>query len=72
VCWKTAEAFLTSIPFIETMFHILWIVSNACYIPMFLGIIAYMLFHMTDEKNIETLMDRGFTEDQARWRTKRK
>jgi len=54
------------------MFHILWIVSNACYIPMFLGIIAYMLFHMTDEKNIETLMDRGFTEDQARWRTKRK
>jgi len=72
VCWKTAESFLTAVPFLEILFHVLWIISNACYIPMFLGVIAYMLFHMTDEKNIETLMDRGFTEDQARWRTKRK
>ena len=39
---------------------------------MFLFVLVYSLLHMTDEKNIETLMNRGFTEDQARWRTKTK
>ena len=72
VCWKTAEMFLTSIPFIELIFKVLYIVSTAGYFPMFGFVLVYSLLHMTDEKNIETLMDRGFTEDQARWRTKRK
>jgi len=71
VCWKMAEMFLTSIPFIETLFRILFVVSTAGYFPMFLFILIYSLMHMTDENNIQTLMDRGFTEDQARWRTKR-
>lgn len=72
VCWKMGAMFLTSIPFIETIFKILYIISNIGYFPMFLFVIIYSLLHMTDEKNIETLMDRGFTEDQARWRSKRK
>lgn len=72
VCWKTAEMFLTSIPFIEIIFRVLYVVSTAGYFPMFLFVLVYTLLHMTDEKNIETLMNRGFTEDQARWRTKKK
>ena len=72
VCWKTAEMFLTAIPFIETIFRVLYIVSTAGYFPMFLFVLVYTLLHMTDEKNIETLMNRGFTEDQARLRTKKK
>jgi len=72
VCWKTAEMFLTAIPFLEIVFRVLYVVSTAGYFPMFLFVLVYSLLHMTDEKNIETLMNRGFTEDQARWRTKTK
>jgi len=72
VCWKTAEMFLTAIPFIETIFRVLYVVSSAGYFPMFGFILVYSLLHMTDQKNIETLMNRGFTEDQAKWRTKTK
>jgi hypothetical protein len=71
VCWKTTEAFLTAVPFIETAFRILYIVSNVGYFPMFISIVVYMLMHITDEKTIETMMTRGFTEDQARAKTKR-
>jgi len=70
VCWKTAEMFLTAIPFLEIVFRVLYIVSNAGYFPMFGFVLVYSLLHMTDQKNIETLMNRGFTEDQAKWRTK--
>ena len=72
VCWKTAEMFLTAIPFLEIVFRVLYVVSTAGYFPMFLFVLVYSLLHMTDEKNIQTLMNRGFTEDQARLRTKRK
>ena len=68
VSWKIAELFLTSVPFIETIFRILYISSNVIYLPFFLGIVVVYLLHMTNEKNIKTLMNRGFTEDQARWR----
>ncbi len=72
VCWKIAEMFLTSVPFIETIFRILYISSNVIYLPFFLGIVVVYLLHMTNEKNIETLMNRGFSEDQARWRAGKK
>jgi hypothetical protein len=72
ICWKTAEMFLTSVPFIETIFKILYMVSTAGYFPMILFVLIYSLLHMTDQKNIETLMNRGFTEDQARWRLGKK
>ncbi len=72
VCWKIAEMFLTSVPFIETIFRILYISSNVIYLPFFLGIVVVYLLHMTDEKNIETLMNRGFSEEQARWRAGKK
>jgi len=71
ICWKSAELFLTSIPFIETIFKVLYIASTAGYIPMFLLVIVYYLLHMTDQANIETLMRRGFTEDQARYRSRK-
>ena len=72
VCWKMAELFLTSVPFIEILFKVLYITSTVGYFPMFLFVFVYSMLHMTDEKNINTLMDRGFTEDQAIRQTKRR
>lgn len=71
VCWKVSEMFLISMPFLEVIFKVLYMVSTIGYFPMFLVILVYFLLHMTDQKNIETLMKRGFTEDQARFRNKR-
>ena len=71
VCWKVAEMFLVSMPFLEVIFRILYTISTIGYFPMFLFILGYSLLHMTDEKNIKTLMNRGFTEDQARYRSRR-
>ena len=71
VCWKISEMFLISMPFLESIFRVLYVVSMVGYFPMFLFVLIYSLLHMTDQKNIETLMKRGFTEDQARFKSKR-
>jgi len=70
-CWKTSEAFLTAVPFLGTLFHILFVASTAGYFPFFLGIIIYFLFDMFNEKSIETLMKRGYSEEEARSRNRR-
>jgi len=66
MCWKSAELFLTSIPFIEIVFKILYIVSNIAYFPVFLLLVTYLLIKLTDEKNINTLVARGYDEDLAK------
>jgi len=71
VCWKVAESFLVSMPFLEVIFKVLYKISTIGYFPMFLFVLVYSLLHMTDEKNIKTLMNRGFTEEQARYRSRR-
>ena len=65
MCWKLAEMFLTSIPFIEVILKVLYISSNVGYFPVFLGLVIYLLIKITDEKNINKLVDRGYDKDLA-------
>ena len=65
MCWKLAEMFLTSIPFTEPVFKVLNIASTAGYLPVFLGLVGYLLFKMTDENNINKLKGRGYDKDLA-------
>ncbi len=66
MCWKLAELFLTSVPYITPVFKVLYISSNAGYFVVFLSLAAYLLFKSTDEKQLKTLMARGYDEDTAR------
>ncbi len=66
MCWKLAELFLTSVPFIEPVFKVLYIASNVGYFPVFLSLVAYLLVKLTDEKNLKTLTGRGYDEETAR------
>ena len=70
-CWKTSEAFLTAVPFLGTLFHVLFITSTAGYFPFFLGLIIYFLLDMFNEKSINTLIGRGYSEEEARTRVGR-
>jgi len=65
MCWKLAEMFLTSIPFIEPVFKVLYIASNVGYFPVFIGLVIYLLIKVTDENNINKLVDRGYDKDLA-------
>jgi len=65
MCWKLAEMFLTSIPFIEPLFKVLYITSNVGYFPVFLGLVVYLLIKVTDENNINKLVGRGYDKDLA-------
>jgi len=66
MCWKSAEMFLTSIPFIEIVFRVLYITSNVGYFPVFIGLVTYLLIKLTDEKNMNTLVGRGYDQDLAK------
>ncbi len=66
MCWKLAELFLTSVPFIEPVFRVLYIASNVGYFVMFLALVSYLLFKLTDEKTMKTLVARGYDEDSAK------
>lgn len=66
VCWKLSELFLTAIPFLTPVFKVLYIASTAGYFPFFLFLVLYYIVYSVNEKRIKQMMNRGFTEDQAR------
>jgi len=72
VGWKIFSLFITTIPSIGTALHSLWIVSNIVWIPFILGQVAFLLLKATDEAHITSLMKKGYTQDEAQTRVKRK
>jgi len=66
MCWKSAELFLTSVPFIEPVFKVLYISTNVGYFPVFISLVMYLLIKLADEKSIKTLTGRGYDDETAK------
>ena len=66
VSWTLADMFLTSVPYIVSIFKVLYIATTAGYFPFFLAMFVYVFVSIANEKNIKTLVGRGYSEDNAR------
>ena len=64
--WQMADNFLTSIPFISTILHIVWLLLMIGFFP-FIIIISFELFlKMLEQKEVDRYMKRGYDETSAR------
>jgi len=70
IAWNMAVDFMTSAPFVVAMFRILFFVMIAGTFPLLIGAFAYYFFMLFKIKEIERLMGKGFTMDEARRRTR--
>jgi hypothetical protein len=70
ISWNMATDFLLSAPFIAEMFRILFWVLIAGAFPLLIGAFAWYFIMLFQIKEIQRLMDKGFSEDEARRRMK--
>ena len=70
IAWNMAVDFMTSAPFLIEMFRILFFVLIIGAFPLLLGAFAYYFFMLFKIKEIERLMGKGFSEQEARRRTR--
>lgn len=71
VSWKLSESFLTSIPFLEIFFRILWFLSTIIMFPFFIIMFLYLMVSMTNSWNEKRLRKRGYSDEQILRRRKR-
>lgn len=71
ISWNMANDFLFSAPFITDMFRILFIVLVVGAFPLLIGAFVWYLIMLFKIKEIERLMTKGFSEDEARRRSSR-
>jgi hypothetical protein len=69
IAWNMANDFLLSAPFIVEMFRILFFVLIIGAFPLLIGAFAWYFIMLFKIKEIERLMGKGFSEDEARRRT---
>lgn len=67
--WNMASDFLTSAPFLVEMLRILFFVLIVGFFPLVIGGFAWYVLMLFKIKEIERLMGKGFSEDEARRRT---
>ena len=72
IAWNMANDFLTSSPFLVSMFRILFYVLIIGAFPLLIGGFAYYFIMVFKIKEIQRLMDKGFSLDDAQRRTGRK
>jgi len=72
VCWKMAEDFLTSIPFMATIFKSIYFITTAGYFPFFIIMFFYLFLHMTQSLTESRLRKRGYSDEQIDWKMKNK
>jgi hypothetical protein len=70
ISWNMASDFLLSAPFIAEMFRILFFVMIAGLFPLIIGGFAWYVIMLFKIKEIKRLMGKGFSEDEARRRTR--
>lgn len=70
--WQMASSFLESTSFLVGMLWIIFSVFMYGLFPVLIGAFAYYMIMITKIKEIQRLMDRGFSEDEAYERTKRR
>ena len=71
VGWNMSSDFITSAPFIISMFRIIFFVLMAGVIPMIVAGFIYYLIMLFKIKEIEGLMSKGFEFDEAEHRSRR-
>lgn len=71
VAWNMANDFLLANPFIAEMFRILFFTTIIGAFPLLIGAFVWYFIMLWKIKEIERLMGKGFSEDDARRRTSR-
>jgi len=72
ISWNMASDFLSSVPFVPAMFRILFFVLMAGLFPLLLGGFAWYFFMLWKIKEIQDLMNKGMSMDEAERRQGRK
>jgi len=72
VGWNMANDFLTSAPFIASFLRILFFVLTIGVLPLVIGGFAWFVIMAFKVKEIQRLMDRGFSMDEAERRQGKK
>jgi hypothetical protein len=67
-----SRAFLFEIPTFEIIFNTLWIILVPGFFVYVLGIIIYLIFTALKEQEIKSFVARGFSEEEARSKTRDK
>jgi hypothetical protein len=70
--WQMSKAFLTSSPFLIEMLWLLFFILMIGIVPVILGAFAYILIITIKIKEIQRLMDHGFSQNDAQDRVRRK
>jgi hypothetical protein len=68
--WSMARDFITSAPFLVEMLRILFFVLIIGLFPLLIGAFAWYIIMITKIKEIQRLMDKGFSEEDAQRRVK--
>jgi hypothetical protein len=72
ISWNMAKDFLTSSPFLVDMFRILFFVLMIGVFPLFIGAFAWWIIMAMKTKEIERMMNKGMSYDEANKRQGRK
>ena len=70
--WNMAKDFITSAPFLIEMLWILFLVLIIGLFPLLIGAFAYYFLMLWKIKEIERLMDKGFSMEDAQRRTSKR
>ena len=70
--WNGSINFLTSAPFVISFFKIIFWVSIITILPMIMLSVAWMIYVLATCKEVESLIDRGSTEEDAMEKVGRK
>lgn len=70
--WQLANDFLLSAPFIVIFLRLLFIILIICALPLFMGAIAWYFLMLFKIKEIERLMGKGMSYNDAERRQRRK
>jgi hypothetical protein len=69
ISWNLSTDYLTSAPFITSLFHLLWVILMYGTIPLFLFLLIYTLWMLRQMDIIQNMIDRGIPIDEAYERT---
>lgn len=70
IAWNMSQDFLTSSPFIISMFQIIFYVLMFSALPLILGSFAWYFIMLFQIKEIQKMMDKGMPEEEAERRVK--
>lgn len=65
IAWNLSNDYLTSSPFLTTMFKIIFYFLLIAFLPLLLAVIIYSLYMILKIKEIQKLIDEGMPEDEA-------